>query len=64
MPAGSNVLPPEARLALEEYLAALDAALPDLARGVYLTGSAVLGGGPGPGGRPRVFTRGGRGLSS
>jgi hypothetical protein len=43
MPAGTQALPSEARAALEEYLAALDAALPRLARGIYITGSAVLG---------------------
>jgi Nucleotidyltransferase domain len=43
MPAGTQALPHEARAALDEYLAALDAALPRLARGVYLTGSAALG---------------------
>lgn len=43
MPAGTEVLPREARAALDEYLAALDAALPLIARGIYLTGSAALG---------------------
>jgi hypothetical protein len=43
MPAGTENLPHEARAALEEYLAALDAALPGIARGIYLTGSAALG---------------------
>ena len=43
MPAGPESLPPEARAALDEYLAALDAALPGIASGVYLTGSAALG---------------------
>jgi hypothetical protein len=38
-----SALPREARIALDEYLAALDAALPQIARGVYVTGSAVLG---------------------
>jgi len=43
VPAGTEGLPPQARSAVDEYLAALDAALPGLARGVYLTGSAALG---------------------
>lgn len=43
MSAGTRALPHAARAALEEYLAALDAALPRIARGVYLTGSAALG---------------------
>jgi hypothetical protein len=43
MPAETGNLPREARVALEEYLAALDAALPGIARGIYVTGSAVLG---------------------
>jgi Nucleotidyltransferase domain/Aminoglycoside adenylyltransferase, C-terminal domain len=43
MPAGTEGLPREARAALDEYLAALDTALPGIARGVYVTGSAVLG---------------------
>lgn len=37
------MLPHEARAALGEYLAALDAALPGIACGIYLTGSAALG---------------------
>lgn len=36
-------LPPEAQSALDEYLSNLDAALPDLAQGVYLFGSAAYG---------------------
>lgn len=36
-------LPGQARAALDEYLAALDKALPGFTRGVYLTGSAALG---------------------
>jgi Nucleotidyltransferase domain/Aminoglycoside adenylyltransferase, C-terminal domain len=43
MPAGKEILPHEARVALDGYLAALDAALPGIARGIYLTGSAALG---------------------
>lgn len=43
MPADTDLLPPEAEPALDEYLAALDAAIPGLARGIYVTGSAVLG---------------------
>ena len=43
MPAGPEALPREARAAVDEYLAALDAALPRIARGIYVTGSAVLG---------------------
>ena len=43
MPDGMDTLPHEARAALEEYLAALDETLPGIARGIYLTGSAVLG---------------------
>jgi hypothetical protein len=43
MPAGTDSLPGEARAALEGYLAALDAELPGIARGIYITGSAVLG---------------------
>lgn len=43
MPAGPESLPREARAALGEYLAALDAALPGIARGIYVTGSAALG---------------------
>jgi hypothetical protein len=43
MPAGPEALPREARAAADEYLAALDAALPRIARGIYVTGSAVLG---------------------
>jgi hypothetical protein len=42
-PAGIEALPREARAALDEYLAALDAALPRIDRGVYLIGSAALG---------------------
>ena len=37
MPAGTESLPPAARAALEEYLAALDEALPGTVRGVYVT---------------------------
>ena len=36
-------MPRQAADALREYLAALDAALPGIARGIYLTGSAALG---------------------
>jgi predicted nucleotidyltransferase len=43
MPPGTQSLPRQAQDALGEYLAALDAALPRVARGVYLTGSAALG---------------------
>lgn len=43
MSAGTDALPHEARAALDEYLAALDAALPRIALGIYVTGSAVLG---------------------
>jgi hypothetical protein len=43
MPAGRGSLPRQARVALDEYLAALDDALPGIARGIYVTGSAVLG---------------------
>jgi hypothetical protein len=43
MPAGTEILPHEARVALDEYLAALDVALPGIARGIYITGSAALG---------------------
>lgn len=43
MPAGAESLPVQARAALEEYLAALDTTLPGTARGIYVTGSAVLG---------------------
>ena len=43
MPAGPETLPREARAALDEYLAALDAALPGIARAIYVTGSAALG---------------------
>jgi predicted nucleotidyltransferase len=43
MPAGTQHLPREARAALDEYLTALDAVLPRIARGIYLTGSAALG---------------------
>jgi hypothetical protein len=39
----SEDLPPAAREALGGYLAALDAAIPGFADGVYLTGSAALG---------------------
>lgn len=42
MPAGPESLPREARAALDEYLAALDAALPGIAHGIYITGSAAL----------------------
>jgi len=38
-----DVLPREAQVALDGYLAALDEALPGFAEGVYLTGSAALG---------------------
>jgi hypothetical protein len=38
----SETLPPEARSALDEYLAALDLALPGMVQGVYITGSAAL----------------------
>lgn len=43
MSAGPEALPREARAAVDEYLAALDAALPRIARGIYVTGSAALG---------------------
>ena len=43
MPGKNGLLPPAAQAALDEYLAALDAALPGVARGIYITGSAVLG---------------------
>jgi hypothetical protein len=43
MPDGTENLPNAARDALGEYLAALDEALPGIARGIYLTGSAALG---------------------
>ena len=43
MPDGTQALPAGARAALDEYLAALDAALPGVVRGVYVTGSAALG---------------------
>jgi hypothetical protein len=43
MPAGTEILPDEARVAVDEYLAALDVALPGIACGIYVTGSAVLG---------------------
>jgi hypothetical protein len=43
MPARTEPLPDEARVALGEYLAALDAALPGIALGIYVTGSAVIG---------------------
>lgn len=43
MPAGTGTLPPQARAALGDYLAALDHALPGAVCGVYLTGSAALG---------------------
>jgi predicted nucleotidyltransferase len=43
MRAGPESLPREARAALDEYLAALDAALPGIAHGIYITGSAALG---------------------
>src|ERR1022692_4249459 len=43
MPAGTESLPREARAALDDYLTALDAALPGIACGIYVTGSAVLG---------------------
>lgn len=43
MPAGPETLPDDARTALGEYLTALDAALPGIARGIYVTGSAALG---------------------
>jgi hypothetical protein len=44
LPAGTENLPHEARAALDDYLTALDAALPGIACGIYVTGSAVLGG--------------------
>jgi hypothetical protein len=43
MPAGTENLPREAQAALDDYLTALDAALPGIAWGIYVTGSAVLG---------------------
>jgi Nucleotidyltransferase domain len=43
MPAGTDSLPRQAQAALDDYLAALDAGLPGIARGIYITGSAVLG---------------------
>jgi len=43
MPAGTEILPHEARVALDEYLAALDAALPGIVLGIYVTGSGALG---------------------
>jgi Nucleotidyltransferase domain len=41
--AGTEILPHQARVALEEYLAAVKAALPGIVCGIYLTGSAALG---------------------
>jgi hypothetical protein len=44
MPADAlSPLPAEAATALDEYLTALDRALPGNVTGVYVTGSAVLG---------------------
>lgn len=43
MPAGTETLPHQARTALDEYLTALDAAVGEIARGIYVTGSAALG---------------------
>ncbi|HUN30668.1 MAG TPA: nucleotidyltransferase domain-containing protein [Trebonia sp.] len=42
-PDTTGSLPREAQAALEEYLTALDTALPGIAHGIYVTGSAVLG---------------------